>query len=528
MSVFLSRVVAVSLFLTSLVSAEGMPAGAPPIPGFQENSSKFIDGPPPGVDVVATISELYEQGLSPEKLKSFRSSVCSIDVRPTCSAYGMVLPWKGTGFVCDKKRGIICTNHHVVGQGAVVANYDVTFSNGQKLEARLLYADPWHDFAFLQIVHKDQIPEDTKELSQFGSPVLGESLFMAGNNQVKAFSFQAGRVSSLYENSYFMPEITFGFSMNAVGGSSGSPLVNKDLGVVGLQFGVGGMGSNFGIYASCIQNALVALQKGEIPKRRHIGAMIMPASLQAQINARHFPLELAQKYQKEFPESSFRILEVKGVLPGSPAEGILEVGDLVVSVDGKPVGPSLYLLERLMDEAPQDKVMIGVYRNGQKLEKTIPLYNLHDQVIRQMTLFGGGIFFEADDSMRWQFGLRPHEVMIHFGNVVPGSALALNFGEFLADQIAVLKGVKGLDVLCHKISGWGESDWLSLNFKILTPLYSGWSGISFFNQQRDLPLNIRHVPSQNMPPAQLTWSPQDHRWVLTYLSCPVASSNKGE
>ena len=36
--------------------------------------------------------------------------------------------WKGTGFIVDKKRGLIATNHHVAGSFSV-CSYELKFSN---------------------------------------------------------------------------------------------------------------------------------------------------------------------------------------------------------------------------------------------------------------------------------------------------------------------------------------------------------------------------------------------------------------
>ena len=53
-----------------------------------------------------------------------------------------------TGFIVDKKLGIILTNRHVVQSGPVVA--EATFLNREEIPVYPLYRDPVHDFGFFR------------------------------------------------------------------------------------------------------------------------------------------------------------------------------------------------------------------------------------------------------------------------------------------------------------------------------------------------------------------------------------------
>ena len=53
-----------------------------------------------------------------------------------------------TGFVVDKRLGIILTNRHVLRPGPVVA--EAVFQNREEVPLRALYCDPVHDFAFFR------------------------------------------------------------------------------------------------------------------------------------------------------------------------------------------------------------------------------------------------------------------------------------------------------------------------------------------------------------------------------------------
>jgi len=49
-----------------------------------------------------------------------------------------------TGFVVDKKRGLILTNRHVVTPGPIVG--ECIFQNHEDVDLRVVYYDPVHDF----------------------------------------------------------------------------------------------------------------------------------------------------------------------------------------------------------------------------------------------------------------------------------------------------------------------------------------------------------------------------------------------
>lgn len=458
------------------------------------------------------------EALDSAHFQKFRSAVCSIYVNASRSACNSPGVWQGTGFVCDKKRGIICTNHHVVGRGGVVATYDIEFMNGQKVEARLLYADPWHDFAFLEIATPSLIPQAVQELNTFVEPKLGESIFIAGNNEGQSFSFQEGRVSVLYTNGGFMPEPSFGCLVNAVGGSSGSPVVNDQLEVVGINFAGFGDGRCLEIRGRVLKEALSHLQQNRLPPRRHIGVMVSLTSLEPQIKLLQFPREIAKKYLKDYPTASFRVLEVIGTLRGSPAEGVFDIGDVLVSVNGKVFGPDLAAFEKMLNEAQGDSVQVGFYREGQLLEKKVSLYNLHDFSMKRLLVFGGMTFFEADDFMRWQFGVKPHQVMSM--NVLPGSSFSPLVQE-LGGQLFLMEE-EGIDALLGTLSTWLVKKNFLFCFRVATPVNSGHDQLFFINRFKRKAF-ISYEASQNLPPELLDWSFQEREWKTRSLMCELVA-----
>ena len=86
------------------------------------------------------------EDVKPEILEKTRKAIVSIDARISVSAYQATGNMKGTGFIADKKTGLLVTNAHVA-VPASVGSYFVTFSNGKQTEAKVLYCDTWQDYA---------------------------------------------------------------------------------------------------------------------------------------------------------------------------------------------------------------------------------------------------------------------------------------------------------------------------------------------------------------------------------------------
>jgi PDZ domain-containing protein len=64
-------------------------------------------------------------------------------------------------------------------------------------------------------------------------------------------------------------------------------------------------------------------------------------------------------------------MTVAGTSPGTGADGVVEPGDVVVSLDGEPTESYTELLTLLDDVAPGDAVVLGVERDGEPTDLTV-------------------------------------------------------------------------------------------------------------------------------------------------------------
>lgn len=86
---------------------------------------------------------------------------------------------------------------------------------------------------------------------------------------------------------------------------------------------------------------------------------------------------------------SVGLLVVDSTVPGSPADGVLEPGDVLVRVQGEVVSHFLQL-EELLDGTVAHTVELQLERGGKPLTVHLPVTDLHDVTPASMLELAGG------------------------------------------------------------------------------------------------------------------------------------------
>ncbi|MBI1292308.1 trypsin-like serine protease [bacterium] len=265
------------------------------------------------------------------------------------------IPYMGSGFLADAD-GYVLTNFHVIDDAQSLF---VTFPNGDEFPAQLVDADKFADVALLKIEAGDKKLPAPLPFGSEPSLRIGEQVVAFGNpfgNLIEDSrpTITVGYVSALHRS--FQPDvrnqrvyqnmIQTDAAINP--GNSGGPLVDMTGAVVGMNtFIFSTSGTSAGIGFAIPIDRLKAFYD-EV--KTHGGLR---------------PLLLDFAYQT-IMSPSLQGVQVQGVIPGGPAEESgLEVGDVIVEADRKPVANREGFFVLFASKQVGDTVALKVWRGGE-------------------------------------------------------------------------------------------------------------------------------------------------------------------
>jgi len=279
---------------------------------------------------------------------------------------------QGSGFIVSHD-GYILTNAHVVDEASEVT---VKLTDRREFKAKVVGVDPLTDVAVLKIdahnlpvVHIGR-PEGLSVgawVVAIGSPFGFENSVTAGIVSAK---------SRTLPNDSRVPFIQTDVAVNP--GNSGGPLLDLNGNVVGINSQIysrtgGYMGLSFAIpidIAMKVKDELI--QYGKVSHGR-IGVSIQEVN-QA----------LAQSFGLDSPRGAL----VSSVEPDSPAaKAGIETGDVILSMDGKPIEHIGDLTARVTARKPGDHATLGIWRKGD--EKTVDV-TIGEMQTEKVALAGKG------------------------------------------------------------------------------------------------------------------------------------------
>ncbi len=281
----------------------------------------------------------------------------------------------GSGFIWDAE-GHVVTNFHVI-EGASRAI--VRLVDGRAYPAVLVGASPEHDLAVLAI----NVPFHPPPPIPLGSSAelqVGQKVFAIGNPFGLDHTLTTGIVSALDrsirgENGLIEHLIQTDAAINP--GNSGGPLLDSAGRLIGVNTAIY---SPSGAYAG-IGFAIPSDTVNEVvPELIAHGRLVRPW--------------LGVSGDDRISRLVLDELGIEGVLvlkvePGSPAEaaglrptrigpgGAIVAGDVIVSVDGKPVRSFEELAKTVRRHRPGDRVRLGIWRAGERLALEVRLAGAH-------------------------------------------------------------------------------------------------------------------------------------------------------
>lgn len=270
----------------------------------------------------------------------------------------------GSGFIIEQD-GYILTNHHVIRDADKIT---VRLNDRREFKADVVGSDERSDIALLKI-EATGLP--VLHLAENDALKVGEWVLAIGSPFGLDYSVSQGIVSAIgrslpnERNENYVPFIQTDVAINP--GNSGGPLFNLDGDVVGINSQIftrsgGSMGLSFAIPASVARNVVAQIKDHGSVRRGWLGVSIQEVDK-----------DLAESFGLDKPEGAL----VAQVMPSGPADGGgIKVGDIIVSLDGKPILFSSDLPHLVGQVAPGTRVALDLVRNGKPTSITLAVGEL--------------------------------------------------------------------------------------------------------------------------------------------------------
>ena len=253
----------------------------------------------------------------------------------------------GSGFVISEDGYVVTNNHVIEGADEIL----VEFFNGEELTAEVVGTDPNTDIALLKVEADEPLPfvpfGDSDEAR------VGDWVIAMGNPLGQGFSVSAGIVSARNRelSGRYDDYIQTDAAINR--GNSGGPLFNMDGEVIGVNTAIlsptgGSIGLGFSMASNVVTRVVDQLQEFGETRRGWLGVQIQ---------------DVTEDMAEAMGLESTAGAAVNGVLEGPAEDAGIEIGDVIISFDGKDVEDTRGLV-RQVGNTPVGEAVRVVVRRG--------------------------------------------------------------------------------------------------------------------------------------------------------------------
>jgi len=281
----------------------------------------------------------------------------------------------GSGFVMDK-AGHVVTNYHVVEGASAV---EVSFSNGERLTAKLVGTDAGTDIAVLKIKASSRALTPL-QWGNSDTVRVGDSVVAIGNPFGYTRSATSGIVSAI-DRPLEAPDqsgvISHGIQTDAAlnHGNSGGPLINAAGEVIGVNSQIstgttgqeGNLGIGFAIPSNTVRNVVADLiSQGHVD---HAFLGISASELTPQV-AELFNLPVSRGLLVDRLDQGSAAAQA-GLHGGTTRETLAGEswslgGDIIVKADGIATPTLDKLRDVIASHEPGDMIELVIYRNKER------------------------------------------------------------------------------------------------------------------------------------------------------------------
>lgn len=251
--------------------------------------------------------------------------------------------------------GYILTNHHVV---EAADQIEIALADGRKAKGRIIGSDPETDLAVLKIELGNNLPAIT--FGQSEQAQVGDIVLAVGNPFSVGQTVTMGIVSAVKRNhlglNAFENFIQTDAAINP--GNSGGALVDINGNMIGINSAIyspngGSLGIGFAIPVSTAKKVMEQIILSGSVTRGWIGVAVQ---------------EITPELAESFKLGKTQGVLISEVVRGGPADQAkVKAGDILLSVDNKPLADTGSMLETIAALQPDKPVSLKLLRNQREV-----------------------------------------------------------------------------------------------------------------------------------------------------------------
>ncbi|ANI62408.1 serine protease DegS [Pseudomonas sp. PvR086] len=262
----------------------------------------------------------------------------------------------GSGVIMSPEGYLLTNNHVTSGADQIV----VALKDGRETLARVIGSDPETDLAVLKIDLKN-LPSIT--VGRSDNLRIGDVALAIGNPFGVGQTVTMGIISATGRNQLGLNNYEDFIQTDAAinPGNSGGALVDANGNLTGINTAIfsksgGSQGIGFAIPVKLAMEVMKSIIEHGQVIRGWLGIEVQP---------------LSQELAESFGLSGRPGIVVAGIFRDGPAQKAgLQLGDVILSIDGEPAGDGRKSMNQVARIKPTDKVTIQVMRNGKELKLT--------------------------------------------------------------------------------------------------------------------------------------------------------------